>query len=123
MINITRINHVALNTPSDVDSLQAFYTEHLGVQTVARDIPEEFAAMIPGFWMQFSNGQVHVIQNDTEHQPGNPLGRHLAFYVSDLDAAESYLEQSRINCQRVDSILFFADPAGNTIELQQDPEL
>ena len=122
MINITRLNHVALNTPENAGELETFYTQHLSVKTVPRDIPEEFASVIPGFWMQFDNAQVHVIENSAEHSPGNPMGRHVAFYVDDLEATEAYLKDNGIEYQRMDQFVFACDPAGNTLEFQQDPE-
>lgn len=120
MIKITRLNHTAINTPSDVEAMEQFYTQHLGARTIKRDIPEEFQDMIPGFWMQFSNAQVHVIQN-SDNGAGNPLGPHVAYYVENIEAAEQYLSAQGIRHQRVDNILFTSDPAGNTIEFQQDP--
>ena len=135
MINITRINHTAINTASNADAMKAYYTEHLNVNTVKRDIPEEFADLVPGFWMQFSNGQVHVIQNadrdsSLASEGGiNPMGPHIAFYVDDINAAESYLEQQGLPVQKLDDmanpmakIIFTRDPAGNVLEFQQDPE-
>lgn len=121
MINITRINHNAING-EDAVAMEAFYTQHLNVNTVERDLPEELKAVIPGFWMQFDNGQVHMIQN-SDRSAGNPLGPHIAFYVTDLDAAEHYLQANDIAHQRLDFFIFLTDPAGNTVELQQDPDL
>lgn len=97
-----------------------FYTNHLGVNTVKRDLPEELQELIPGFWMQFENGQVHIIEN-TDKTLGNPLGPHIAFYVEDLEAAEAYLKSESLTYQRLDMFIFLTDPAGNTVELQQDP--
>lgn len=119
MIKITRINHTAING-EDAAAMQAFYTQHLNVQTVERDLPDEIKEIIPGFWMQFENGQVHMIQN-SDRTPGNPLGPHIAFYVEDLDAAEQYLISEGIEHARLDFFIFLTDPAGNTVELQQDP--
>ena len=135
MINITRINHTAINTASNADAMKDFYTQHLNVATVRRDIPEEFAALVPGFWMQFSNGQVHVIANasmgkvPSADEAMNPMGPHIAFYVDDIHAAETYLEQQGMAVEKLDDmanpmgkILFARDPAGNVLEFQQDPE-
>ena len=124
MINITRLNHTAINTPGDAGALQDFYRDHLNVQFAKRDIPEEFAALVPGFWMQFSNGQVHVIEHDAQGQAGamNPMGPHVAFYVEDLQAAREYIEAQGIASTAVEDIVFIQDPAGNTLEFQQDPD-
>lgn len=127
MINITRINHTAINTADDVEPMQQFYTAHLGAKTVKRDIPEEFAALVPGFWMQFENGQVHVIKNaasavSAKDAPMNPMGPHIAFYVADIKATKQYLADNNMVCESVDEILFTRDPAGNVLEFQQDPD-
>ena len=132
MIEITRINHSAINTRDQLEAMRRFYVEVLGVQTVARDIPAKFADRIPGFWMQFPNGQVHVIQCDPERAgeplPGmscrhaNPMGPHTAFFVADIEAAARHLEQHGIAFDRFDRFIFTTDPSGNTVEFQQDPE-
>lgn len=123
MINITRINHSAINTAGDVEQLKAFYCGHLGAKTVARDIPPEYEDKIPGFWMQFDNGQIHVIGNAVAGGARNPLGPHIAYYVSALDDAERYLVENGIDYDRINEFILLSDPAGNTIELQQDPLL
>lgn len=133
MLRITRINHSAINTRDQLDAMRRFYVDVLGVQTVERDIPAKFADRIPGFWMQFPNGQVHVIQCDPgqggEPLPGmncqhaNPMGPHTAFFVADIDAAARHLDANGIAFDRFDRFIFTTDPSGNTVEFQQDPEL
>lgn len=133
MLRITRINHSAINTRDQLDAMRRFYVDVLGVQTVERDIPAKFADRIPGFWMQFPNGQVHVIQCDPdqggESLPGmncrhaKPMGPHTAFFVADIDAAARHLEANGIAFDRFDRFIFTTDPSGNTVEFQQDPEL
>jgi catechol 2,3-dioxygenase-like lactoylglutathione lyase family enzyme len=122
MINITRVNHTALNTTSDVEEIKEFYCKHLGAETVPRDIPPEYEEKIPGFWMQFENGQVHIIKNSDPGGIRNPLGPHIAFYVSSLAETESYLKDNGVEYDRMNQFIFLSDPAGNTIELQQDPD-
>ena len=46
-MKITRINHAALNVPAGVEDMERFYTGLLGIPTVPRDIPPEFAARMP----------------------------------------------------------------------------
>ena len=123
MIDITRINHTAITTPRDVEAMQTFYCQHLGAERISRDIPPEYEALIPGFWLQFENGQVHVIQQAEPGEPGDPTGPHMAFYVRCLASAEQYLKEKSIHYRRIQDFIIFADPAGNTIELQQEPEL
>jgi catechol 2,3-dioxygenase-like lactoylglutathione lyase family enzyme len=123
MITITRLNHTAINTPGEVGELKTFYQEHFGVQTVPRDIPPEYEALVPGFWMQFDNGQVHVIKNDVVGKLRNPMGPHIAYYVTSLDDAQRYLDEQGIPYDMTNRIIILSDPAGNTIELQQDPDI
>ena len=124
MINITRLNHTAINTAGEVDELKTFYQKHFGVQTVPRDIPPEYEALIPGFWMQFDNGQVHVIKNDASGGLRNPMGPHIAYYVSVLNDARRHLDEMGIAYDMPNpKFIILSDPAGNTIELQQDPAI
>lgn len=123
MINITRINHSAINTAGDVEQMKAFYCGHLGAKTVPRDIPPEYEDKIPGFWMQFENGQIHVIGNPASGGGRNPLDPHIAYYVSSLEDAERYLAENSIDFDKIGGFVFVSDPAGNIIELQQDPLL
>lgn len=132
MLKVTRINHTAIGTRAELDAMRHFYVEVLGVATVERDIPAKLADKIPGFWMQFPNGQVHVIQADpatgANAIPGmtchhaNPMGPHTAFFVADIEAAAQHLEANRIPFDRFDRFIFTSDPAGNTVEFQQDPD-
>ena len=130
MLNITRINHSAINTRCELDEMNHFYAEVLGAKRVKRDIPEKFDKLIPGFWMEFSNGLVHVIEYDDEGEKpqvlpskhSNPMGPHLAFYVENIEAAAEHLDSHHILYDRFESFIFTRDPAGNTVEFQQDPE-
>ncbi|MGE3296992.1 MAG: VOC family protein [Porticoccaceae bacterium] len=132
MLKVTRINHTAIGTRAELDAMQHFYVEVLGVATVERDIPAKLADKIPGFWMQFPNGQVHVIQADPATganaipgmtcQHANPMGPHTAFFVADIEAAARHLEANHIPFDRFDRFIFTSDPAGNTVEFQQDPD-
>ena len=120
-MKITRVNHAALNVPSGVEEMERFYTGLLGIPTVPREIPPEFAARIPGFWLQLGDTQVHVIQAELKGVPREPTGRHIAFYVEDLEAAVATLAAAGVAHDHFGGVVFLADPGGNTIELQQDP--
>ncbi|MBK8992944.1 MAG: VOC family protein [Gammaproteobacteria bacterium] len=122
-MKITRINHAALNVPAGVEDMERFYTGLLGIPTVPRDIPPEFAARIPGFWLQLGETQLHVIQAELKGVAREPTGRHIAFYVEDLEAAVATLAAEGVAHDRFGGVVFLADPGGNTIELQQDPRL
>jgi catechol 2,3-dioxygenase-like lactoylglutathione lyase family enzyme len=122
MLGITRINHTAFRIDDNPEQLQQFYTETLGVPSVPRDLPEELQQVIPGFWLQLDATQVHFIQAPASDQPRNPLAAHLAFYVKSLDHAVAELKRLEIAYDQYDQLVFFSDPAGNTVELQQDPK-
>lgn len=110
-----------------------FYTQTLGVETVRRDLPEKYDALIPGFWMQFPNGQIHVIESSPSAKTSgmlgqitntecDPMGPHTAFFVADIDRAEQHLAAHGVPYDRVQGFIFTCDPAGNTVEFQQDPD-
>lgn len=135
MIQVTRINHSAINTKTaaELAAMEHFYVKVLGMTTVERDIPEKLRTVVPGFWLQFGNGQIHVIQRDPEALtaaaiPGmtgmkrDPRGPHMAYFVADLEQAEQHLIAEKIAYDRVQGFIFTADPAGNMVEFQQDPE-
>ncbi len=131
MINITRINHSAIASKDKLAEMKHFYENVLGVTTVKRDIPEKLDKLIPGFWMQFPNGQVHVIECDTGGEravmkelagkKGDPMGPHTAFFVDDIEATEKHLIDNDIEYFRMEGFIFSSDPTGNTVEFQQDP--
>ncbi|MBV1932015.1 MAG: hypothetical protein KUG71_09890 [Porticoccaceae bacterium] len=132
MINITRINHSAIASRDKMAEMKHFYEDVLGVTTVKRDIPEKLEKLIPGFWMQFPNGQVHVIGCDSGAErkvmkelagkKGDPMGPHTAFFVEDIEATEKHLGDNSIEYFRTGGFIFSSDPTGNTVEFQQDPD-
>ncbi|HAD08511.1 MAG TPA: hypothetical protein DCF62_03430 [Porticoccaceae bacterium] len=132
MINITRLNHSAIASNASVDAMKHFYEDILGVTTVPRDIPEKLDKLLPGFWMQFPNGQVHVIacgpdverhvMKELAGKDGDPMGPHTAFYVEDIEATEKHLLDKEVKYFRMEGFIFASDPTGNTVEFQQDPD-
>ncbi len=132
MINITRINHSAIASRDKLAEMKHFYEDVLGITTVKRDIPEKLEKLIPGFWMQFPNGQIHVIGCDTGSERvimkelagknGDPMGPHTAFFVEDIEATEKHLVANDIEYFRMEGFIFSSDPTGNTVEFQQDPD-
>ena len=132
MINITRVNHSAIASRTKMEEMRHFYEDLLGVTTVKRDIPEKLDKLIPGFWMQFPNGQIHVIGCDDSGErkimkemagkKGDPMGPHTAFYVEDIEATQKHLDDNDLEYFRMESFIFTSDPTGNTVEFQQDPD-
>lgn len=124
-MKITRINHAAINCEGKWEETRVFYTQLLGIETSPR--PEFIEKAIGGCWLQLPNGQVHVIDAPYDGSPGAPLGPHVSYYVDDLASAETELASHAVALsaamgEGAARIVWFTDPAGNTVELQQDPE-
>lgn len=124
-MKITRINHAAINVEGKWPETRDFYCEFLGIGTTPR--PGSIDGLIGGCWLQLPNGQVHVIDAPYDGKPGNPVGPHVSYYVDDLAAAEQEVEARGLATvamgEGANRILWLTDPAGNTVELQQDPEV
>jgi hypothetical protein len=69
--------------------------------------------------LQLGETQLHVIQAELKGVAREPTGRHIAFYVEDLEAAVATLAAEGVAHDRFGGVVFLADPGGNTIELQQ----
>ena len=119
-MQITQCLHTAVLV-SDLAKAEHFYGTVLGLPKVERSLK------FPGAWYQVGDYQIHLMVAATI--PGtvvNPenLGRnrHLAFAVSDLEAAKAELLAH--NCPLQTSLsgraaLFTQDPDGNVVELSQ----
>lgn len=124
MITVEQPLHVAILV-SDLPQAEAFYGTVLGL--AAADRPLGF----PGAWYQVGTFQIHLIvaggEPDVDHQPpdlASKWGRkaHMAFSVSNLEAAEAALRAAECPVQASASgraALFTQDPDGNIIELSQ----
>lgn len=123
-MKVTRLNHAAINVHGKWEACRDFYQEFMGIGTVDRGV---FENMIGGCWLQLPNGQVHVIDAEYDGSPGAPVGPHISYYVSDLDEAEREVRERGLEPiafgEAEKRILWVTDPAGNTVELQQDPEV
>jgi len=113
---IIELNHVALNV-SDVAVCERFYSEVLGLPTLARP-----AFSFPGAWFRIGVQQeLHLIggraEDDSEHS------EHFAMLVTDLDAVATRLRAAGVEFrgpkERPDGArqIFTADAEGNVIEL------
>lgn len=99
------------------------YGELLGLSSAERpEIPG-----IPGTWFRADDAQVHLVGAPPEGSEIDPTGPHFCFGVEDIEAAVAELEERRIPYRRGSQgpvvQIWVADPAGNTIELQQDRPL
>ena len=119
-MQITQCLHAAVLV-SDLERAEHFYGKVLGLSKVDRSLK------FPGAWYQVGDFQIHLIvaPNATaELQNPEKWGRnpHIAFSVTDLDAAKQHL--IAYNCFTQSSAsgraaLFTQDPDGNIIELSQ----
>lgn len=126
-MKITRINHAAVNVLGKVEAAHEFYTEVLGLPQVPIALP----GMPPveesdiGFWLEQEGVQLHVIGREPMGGTPDPTQSHVSWYVEDLDQATAELEgrgiDMRVMGEGLRKIIWVLDPAGNIVELQQDP--
>ena len=121
-MKVTRVHHVSVNAGDvPVDEMVTFYRDVLGLGDVARpDIPG-----IAGHWHAVGDAELHLVGAPPRGTPPDATGNHYCVAVDDLDAAIAELEAADIPYERAVQgagtvQVWIADPAGNTIELQQD---
>jgi catechol 2,3-dioxygenase-like lactoylglutathione lyase family enzyme len=128
-VKITRINHMAYNVAGVVAEARDFYTRLLGLPEVPIQFPggEPMMHSPMGLWIEQGGVQMHLIGLEKTGEVREPQGTHVSWYVDDLDAAIEELRAAGIEMRElrgaVGHIVWIADPAGNTIELQQDPDV
>lgn len=128
-MKITRINHMAYNVAGVVAEARDFYTRVLGLREVPIRLPggEPMIHSPMGLWIQQGDVQMHLIGLERTGEVREPQGTHVSWYVADLDAAIAELRAGGIEMRELRGgaghIVWIADPAGNTIELQQDPDV
>lgn len=124
-MKITRLNHAALNVHNRLDDIRAFYQDFLGIPETPR--PSEISDRIDGFWLQLSNAQIHIIDAALDDSPHNPVGPHTSYYVEDINAAIEDVKAKGLTYTKFGKnhrqVIWFSDPLGNTVELQQDPDI
>lgn len=113
---INHIHHVALDV-GDLDSAVAFY-ELLGLTTVDR--PASLGD--GGTWLAAGPAQLHLTV--VEGADASQMSQHVAFQVSDTDAAVAGLRGNGLEVSDPFDIgagrqAFLRDPSGNLIELNQ----
>ena len=122
-VKVTRTLHHSFNVEGDLDATVAFYAGLMGLPSDDRpDIPG-----VGGHWFATDNAQLHLVDADAGHGDIRPTGPHVCFAVTDLDAAIAELEAAGIpfarGAQGTTVQIWFNDPAGNTVEIQQDPDV
>jgi catechol 2,3-dioxygenase-like lactoylglutathione lyase family enzyme len=121
-MKVTRFHHVSVNChDATLDEMVAFYGGLLELDDVPRpDIPG-----VGGHWHAVGDQQLHVVAAPPRGTPIDSTGNHYCVAVADLDAAIAELEARGIPYQRGvqnESVvqIWINDPAGNTLELQQE---
>ena len=119
-MRVTRVAHVSVNVRGRLDDTSRFYRELLGLGSIPRpDIPG-----VDGTWLDLVTAELHLVDAPMRGNGIDPTGPHFCVYVDDLDAAIAELDQRDIEYRRGaqgDVVqIWIVDPAGNTIELQQD---
>lgn len=127
-MQIAKSLHTAI-TVTDLETAEYFYGEVLGLVKIERETYGSLtrSPKFPGAWYQVGEYQIHLIVaptvvNEPKHEKWgrNP---HVAFSVSDLDAAKQQLLDYNFLIQPSASgrrAIFTQDPDGNVIELSQE---
>ncbi|MHB1518743.1 MAG: VOC family protein [Acidimicrobiales bacterium] len=121
-MKVTRVLHHSLNVEGSLETSVAFY-RRLGLESAERpDIPG-----IDGHWFGVGQVQLHLVDAPAGEAGIRPAGPHVCFAVDDLSAWVRELEARSVPFDRafqgdVEQI-WIVDPAGNTVELQQDRDL
>jgi len=119
-MKVTRTLHHSVNVEGELAESIAFYQRLF-------HMPDEARPHIPGIdghWFGAGNAQLHLVDAPAGPGPIRPAGPHVCFAVADLAAAVAELEQAGITyvegAQGTTVQIWFVDPAGNTIEIQQE---
>ena len=120
-MKVTRILHHSVNVEGELDECVEFYR-----RLSLTDTPRPAIPGVAGHWFTVESAQVHLVDAPAGRANIRPTGPHVCFGVEDLGAAVAEIEDAGIPFVRgwqgeVEQI-WVADPVGNTIELQQDPE-
>ena len=102
--------------------MRAFYGGLLGLD----DVPRPEIPGVPGTWKGVGDLELHLVGAPPRATPIDSTGNHYCLAVDDLPAAIAELEARGVEYQRAvqgesNVQIWINDPAGNTIELQQDP--
>jgi catechol 2,3-dioxygenase-like lactoylglutathione lyase family enzyme len=122
-VKVTRVLHVSVNVEGELEAARRFYDEVFELRSKNRPtIPG-----IDGHWFALGSAELHLVDAPAGPAGIRPAGNHYCVSVDDLEAAIAELETRGIEYVRGaqgDVVqIWIMDPAGNTIELQQDREL
>jgi len=119
-MRVTRVAHVSVNVEGSLEETRRFYSDVLGLGDLDRpDIPG-----VGGHWHGLGEAELHLVDAPSAGLGIDPTGPHFCVFVDDLDAAIRELDDRSIPhldaAQGAVRQVWITDPAGNTIELQQD---
>jgi catechol 2,3-dioxygenase-like lactoylglutathione lyase family enzyme len=125
-MRVTRILHHSVNVEGRLAECEDFYR-----RLSLPDLPRPEIAGVGGRWLGAGDAQVHLVDASAPASGIRPTGPHVCFGVEDLDGAVAELERDGVRyvrgtqetAQGTVVQIWVVDPAGNTIELQQDPDL
>lgn len=122
-MKVTRVGHVSVNVEGALDETRAFYAELLGLASLPRpEIPG-----VGGHWHEIGDTELHLVDAPSRGTAIDPTGPHFCVFVDDLAGAIEELDERAIDyvqsAQGDVTQIWIIDPAGNTIELQQDRDL
>jgi catechol 2,3-dioxygenase-like lactoylglutathione lyase family enzyme len=121
-VKVTSFHHVSVNrNDTPLDEMVSFYGDLLGLD--AKERPE--IPGVPGHWFAVADQELHVVGAPPHGTEIDSTGNHFCIAVEDLDKAIAELEDRNIPYERAVQgagtvQIWINDPAGNTIELQQD---
>jgi catechol 2,3-dioxygenase-like lactoylglutathione lyase family enzyme len=121
-VKVTKFHHVSVNRhDAELDDMVSFYSGLFGLES--KDRPE--IPGVPGHWFRVSDQELHVVGAPPRGTDIDSTGNHYCVAVEDLDQAIAELDEKQIPYQRAIQgagtvQIWVIDPAGNTIELQQD---
>lgn len=120
-MEITRLLHVSRSVVGALDDATTFYSEALGLSVAQR--PD---LAVPGQWFTVGDSQLHLNARPAGHDPGSgPRPDHVCLGVADLDALLQRLDRRTVSYTIGGSLagrqVWLRDPAGNVVELQEDP--
>lgn len=119
-MRVTKVGHVSVNVEGDLDATRQFYADVFGLGDAERpEIPG-----VGGHWHTLGDTQLHLVDAPSRGTDIDPTGPHFCVFVDDLDAAIAELDERGIRYLRGaqgDVVqIWVVDPAGNTVELQQN---
>jgi catechol 2,3-dioxygenase-like lactoylglutathione lyase family enzyme len=121
-MKVTRFAHVSVNANgTPLDEMVAFYGDLLELG----DKPRPEIAGVPGHWHLVGDQELHLVGAPPTDNDIDPTGPHFCVAVEDLDAAVAEIEARGIEYVRAVQgagtvQIWIRDPAGNTLELQQE---